>query len=104
MDKLKKELIKNNPDTAVILQGSDSICNAGIGGILNAMTTAGLNKGLILVHYPKYQMYQDREKHVKQFKEIQKLLSKDADISLKFLNPFKMNKVLNGLPTKTEQT
>lgn len=104
LDKLKKELIKNNPNTAVILQGSDSICNAGIGGILNAMTTAGLNKGLILVHYPKYQMYQDREKHVKQFKEIQKLLSKDADISLKFLNPFKMNKVLNGLPTKTEQT
>lgn len=103
LDKLKKELIKNNPDTAIILQGSDSICNAGIGGILNAMTTAGLNKGLILVHYPKYQMYQDREKHVQQFKAIQKLLKSDTQVTLKFLSPFKANKILNGLPTKTEQ-
>lgn len=104
LDKLKKELIKNNPDTAIILQGSDSICNAGIGGILNAMTTAGLNKGLILVHYPKYQMYQDREKHYQQFKQIQKLLKSDTEITLKFLSPFKLNKVMNGLPTKTESS
>lgn len=102
LDKLKKELVKNNPDTAVILQGSDSICNAGIGGILNAMAAGSLNKGLILVHYPKYQMYQDREKHVKQFKEIQKLLKAETKVTLKFLSPFQANKIINGLPSKTK--
>lgn len=104
LDKMKKELVKDNPDCAVILQGSDSICNAGIGGILNSMTSSGLNKGLILVHYPKYQVYQDREKHVQQFKQIQKLLNSDTKITLKFLSPFSMNKITNGLPSKTKSS
>lgn len=100
IDKLKRELLKNNDNCAVISQSSDSICNAGIGGILNTMTSLGYKKGIILVHYPKYAVFEQRHAHYKQFKDILELIG-NLDIKLKFLNPFKQNQI-DGLPIKTK--
>lgn len=100
IDKLKRDLVKTNPDAAIISQSSESVCNAGIGGILKLMATQKLKKGVILVHYPKYTIYEHRMTHYKEFKEILELIG-NLDIKLKFVNPFKQNQI-DGLPPKTK--
>lgn len=97
IDKLKRELTRRNPKTVVITQGSDSICNSGIGGVLNSMTANNVKKGIILVHYPKYQVYLDRDKHVMQFNKIMSMLKEGTNIKLQFLNPFIKDQI-DGLP------
>jgi hypothetical protein len=97
IDKLKKQLQKTNKKTAIIAQSCDSICNAGIGGALNSMTSSGFNNSIILVHFPKYSTFIEREKHIMQFNSIVNLLKDSVKVSLVYLNPFEENKIASNI-------
>jgi hypothetical protein len=88
LEKYKKEYQRKNRKIAVITQGVDSICNAGYGGIVRTMTKSKTNKGVIIVHCPKYAQYQNKMNYIAEFNEMCEALKETLQIKLVFLDAF----------------
>lgn len=84
----------------VEVQAVSKITGAGFGGIQILMADAGVKKGIVLVHYPTYTDYIDRQKYISRVDNALKFFGFKAqgfDIELKFLDPFTKGKIV-GLP------
>ena len=84
----------------VEVQSVSKITGAGFGGIQILMADAGVTKGIVLVHYPTYTDYNDRQKYISRVQNALKFFDfkkHGFDIELKFLDPFTKGKIV-GLP------
>jgi hypothetical protein len=81
----------------VEVQTVAKITGAGFGGIQVMMSDAGVKKGIVLVHYPTYTIYKDREKYISRVQKALEFFNfkgQGFDIELKFLDPFIKGKIV----------
>jgi hypothetical protein len=81
---------------AIEVQQITKISGAGLGGILTMMADDSVKKGIVLVHYPSYTDYLDRNKYINRVKQTLEFFFKDNefDIEFKFLDPFTKGKIV----------